>query len=399
MFPNILLFVILLVALIGAASPVLVVYYLYRKWVFDQAMRDSNKYVMCPKCHRMVQLQWFLCDRCGQLNKLIPTEKNIHFVACTNCGKELPTSNRDERHLLNAVCSMPDCGNFLGPLPGVNREIIIPIVGGPSTGKTTFMDAWLVSACLELAITYKISFPFLENQQLAKQCIQNWQKGLKPNKTAIATPACVGIDIVPQDSNTGWRVYMYDPAGEFFDSSKNLLNFSYYDYMDGIIFLVDPFSIRPIFMKYHSQLQQAEGLGFQVGSRDMNNICDRLINSMQNYHNLKFTEYHYANCAVVITKADSFDLDQQIGKQGIERLMHANPSLDYLDAMHTLCYHFLENAGVGNVLAKLEDNFEEVRCFSISSFGHMPDTGQAYKPERVTLPIEWIVQNALPNQQ
>ena len=317
-----------------------------------------------------------------------------------------------------AICPTPGCGHELGKNQGRHEEFIIPIIGGPSAGKTTFMDAWVVTACRTFTRKYNITFPFPEDVSRSKKCIQYWDKGQRPEKTQlqfenrkrstvqkyeedqspedtpVATATCQGMDIVPKNRTKGFRVYMFDPAGEFFDSGKNLLDFTYYDYMDGVIFLIDPFAIAAVHQHYYDKLKDAEKLGFQVANRDMNDICDRFITSLKDYHQLGNNEYHYAHCAVVITKTDSFDLDELIGQKAIERLMKKKPSLNYLDAMNILCTNFLEKAGIGQILVKLEDHFEEVRCFSASAFGHMPDTGKMYTPERVDLPVKWIIKES-----
>ncbi|MDO4587987.1 MAG: hypothetical protein Q4C95_11940 [Planctomycetia bacterium] len=353
-------------------------------------MKSSQKSVICPKCHHIVPLKFFICPNCRRVQKVVPTEKSIFFFQC-ECGKVLPTTNENDRHLLTAVC--PECYNIIGPKAGIHKEIIIPIIGGPSTGKSAFLGAWIVIAQQLFPRKYEmnISFPFPEDKKYVKNCNFLWSRGLKPEKTTVALPNGIGMDVVRQGKSHGLRIYCYDPAGEFFDNTKILKNFVFYDYMDGAIFLIDPFTIKAVRNKFCSQIFQMSSVGFQVSDRDVNDYCDRFINSLKRYHNLKDNQYHYAFCAVVITKTDAFDLDSYIGEKAVSVVMSKNPKLSFNEALNLVCVNFLETGGLGDVLEKLRTHFKEVRCFSVSAFGHMPDLNDDYNPKRVEHPFLWLL--------
>ena len=361
----------------------------------ESAIKDATFKTICPNCHRQVQPKSFLCPECGTTNTLVPDDNSPYYQSCRNCGHQLPKTVKKGRALLKAIC--PECQYILGSGIGSYKEIIVPIVGGPSTGKSAFLSAWVEFAYRHLStmLNAAITFPFPGDERIVRSILAHWSKGIRPDKTSNRMPSGFGMDIIPSDRRTFSRLYCYDPAGECFDNIRGLLNFTYYDYMDVVIFLIDPFSVPNIRKKYASQLKESYSEGFQYSDRDMNDYCDRFINSLKLYHELGSNEYHPAFCAVVITKVDMFDLDQLIGAQAASMLQKEMPTLDEDEAIDLACTNFLEKIGFGDILYKLNDHFSDVCCFSVSSFGHMPDTGKAYQPIRVERPFLWLMRKIL----
>ena len=372
----------------------LIIYWTNQLIRVQNAIASANRNTICPTCHRFVKLQFYQCDQCGEILDLTPTEHEIDFKTCP-CGRKMPKLPGHGRNECVAICSHADCRSLLGRDAGEYPETVIPIIGGPSTGKTAFLTAWTVYAQIRLSYEQKATaeFPFPSGKEYAKHCMTLFSKGLEPQKTSNRTPDALGMDITFKNKKRNTRLYLYDPAGEVFDYNPNSLQgFRYYDFMDGAVFLIDPFSIPLLRKKYDQQLQIFEKeSSFQVFSNRTGDYSEKFIRGLY-AHDLAKDEYHYASCAVVITKADAFDLDSIIGDQAAKRRIADNPRIIYEDALHDICFEQLHEWGIGHVLKQLQLHFKELRCFSVSAFGHMPKSGVPFAPQRIEMPVLWLMQ-------
>jgi hypothetical protein len=334
-----------------------------------------------------------MCDHCGAANELIPIENEVFYKECS-CGHRLPKVPRYGRNELIALCPNHSPAFRIGKNAGKYYEMAIPIVGNTSTGKTAYLAAWTVYTQTQLTRVYSVnvSFPFQGGIEFSNECKKRFASGVNVERTFNRSPLGIGIDIVSiNDSNNGLRAYFYDPAGEVFDPDPNtdsLSQFRYYDFMDGCLFLIDPFATPGLRDRYDTV-----SAGIAASDKSIEDSCEKFIRGLYDHH-LARNEYHYAYCAVVITKADAFDLDSFIGDKAVREAMSEDPSLtneDYEDVLSEICEQKLEAWGMGHVLQLLNEHFREVRCFSVSAFGHPPQKGIPFKPRRVELPILWIL--------
>ena len=378
---------------------------LYGGYVFyllarlDRAEKQARRYSICPVCHRVIRLTHFRCS-CGKDHELIPTDKEIFYIKCS-CGKRLPKLPRLGRDELVALCPHHRPYHSIGKYVGTFPEVLLPIVGGTSTGKSALLAAWTFYAQKRLPFGYgvDVTFPFEGGTEYADDCLRRFQQGVPPGKTALIDPPAVGLDIVSQTSRKGLRLYLYDPAGEVFDplsnESENTLNpFGYYDFMDGVLFVIDPFSLPVFQQKYPQEFLNSHG--FQASDKRTEDSCEKFIRGLY-AHNLGHDEYHYASCAVVITKADAFELDSLVGDGAVQKHMKANPRLSFDDALDEVCSLQLKNWGLGHVVELLSKHFKSVRCFSVSAYGHVPEDGIPFIPQRIELPILWLLNKKMPH--
>ncbi|MBR2693497.1 MAG: hypothetical protein IKE69_04720 [Thermoguttaceae bacterium] len=391
MFPR---YIILCIAVIVILVPVIVLALSTKSMFrFFATGKTTDHKTICPKCHKMFYPRTFRCQ-CGNWIKLEISES--HYEKCPRCRRIIPKTfelGRDQYHTLCENCKT-DNGINAGKYP----LLVVPIIGGTSTGKTSFLSAFIAafSGNNKNVGPYSLTFPFPGNQKFIAECRAQWSAGRSPEKTRERLPDGVVADFVGHiKRHQGYRMYFYDPAGEYFDKTDKLQNFKYYEGMEGVIFLIDPFSIRKFKNAYdqHQQFHHENNTeNFQVSDKDVDDYCDIFINGLLRFHGLTHNERLNSVCAVVITKADAFNLDYLIGEKGIRKYMSQHRHITYDDAMDNVCRRFLNATGAGMVLTKLNENFDEIRCFSISAFGHMPDTGVSYKPQRVEKPILWILE-------
>lgn len=386
-----LFFIFALIAVPLAYAAYLVFRIVQLAWV----TRRAETYAVCPACHRRIPLRMFLCDQCGTVHDLVPTEEEIFHKRC-GCGKSLPKLPQNGRDNLVVVCTNHQPVFTIGRNAGKYPEMLIPIVGGTSSGKSALLAAWTVYSQQKLSIERRVGvfFPFTGGRKYAEDCLKRFSDGIPPAKTSETNPLGLGMDIVSGDKRRGVRVYFYDPAGEVFDYDPNSLQpFHYYDYMNGALFVIDPFSTPVLRNKYSREALNSHG--FQASDKSVADSCEKFIRGMR-LHHLRMDEYHYASCAVVVTKADAFDLDSLIGAKAVQRRMAEDPTIRFADALDEVCSEQLRAWGMGHVLKLLDEHFKEVRCFSVSAYGHPPQAGIPFVPERVELPILWLLDKKNP---
>ena len=394
-----------IVALLIIVPSIITAWHIYLYCQLEWAKENSKRYSVCPACHRIIRLTVFQCNCCGQAYELIPMENEVFYTKCitTTCGKRIPKLPYNGRDDLVALCPHHHPCFPIGKHPGKYPEVIIPIVGGTSTGKSAFLAAWTVIAQEQLANQYgvDITFPFINGPKYANDCVKRFEKGIAPDKTSNRNTIGFGMDIVSRTRQKGMRLFLYDVAGEAFDpipdeSESFLAPLGYYDFMDGAIFMIDPFSIPDVQKEYPHILVNRYGI--QASDKRPEDSCNKFIRGLYK-HDLARNEYHYASCAVVITKADAvikkdkenvLDLDSLIGNKAVQKKLHDNPQLSYEDALDEMCSMQLKEWGLGHMLELLESHFKEVRYFSMSALGHSK-TGVPFTPQRVELPILWLL--------
>jgi len=98
--------------------------------------------------------------------------------------------------------------------------------------------------------------------------------------------------------------------------------------------------------------------------------------------------------AVVITKSDALDLDHLIGHPAAQDLMRRKPAIRLEeDAIHLLVEQFLIDNQLGNLVRDLHLQFQQVRFFSCSALGRLPDESdpRPFTPVGVLAPFLWLL--------
>ncbi|GHT21156.1 hypothetical protein FACS189419_01590 [Planctomycetales bacterium] len=410
---DILIYLVLFIFGIMPAALVL----LFKFWflpanrrAFEAVKQQSKTWTICPHCGELVWLQTFRCSFCQTENEVMPAlvnggEKIAEFKQCVNCRQPLPAVHFDGRERLTAVC--PKCSQNIGSQAGIYQEIVIPVLGSSQTGKSAYLAALIYR--LQQRFGSRLTFPFPGVADDVQENVKLFAQGVSPQKTQNTQRSSFVADIQGNLPGTGIRLFFYDLAGELYNDERKMSELLFFDLMDETIILVDPFTIPEIRSRYEQELRSRTG--FDVGDGDFDQNVSRIKNGLVKYEYRNY-EYEYrdsdkvthpymelgqklsARCAVVITKTDAFELDALAGEQAIQNALLENPHWNYEKAMHEVCLRQLENWGLGNSLRNLQEIFREVRCFSVSSFGHMPESGQFFVPQRVELPLNWLLAEA-----
>ena len=366
-------------------------------WLIDRLYLVRNRiFAACPECKEKSLIPTYICPGCGEKHtNLTPGVYGILRRRC-NCGYKLPTTFFNGRRNLEAEC--PVCGHKL--MDRETRPICIPIVGGRSVGKTAFITAFSREFIENVAPEkgFEIEFYSDEKAHIYREITQDYIAGStrmtdRPQDIHAASSVSFSFFVKSPAFSPERLVHVYDIAGEVFtDNSENEVQ-KQYEYCQGIVLIIDPFAIPAIRFKYEEQLAPEDVAG--IGKADINMVIDSFMNKLREVTGLSDHKMAAVPLAVVISKIDSADLEQEVGAAAVQRLMEAEPErfTDFYDTQDYLCRRLLKDNGMESVLNSICIRFRTNRFFACSAIGHTRDKG-AYAPTGVLPPMEWLFRHA-----
>jgi hypothetical protein len=352
-------------------------------------------FTVCPECHDKSPLPEYFCRKCGAVHRrLIPSQYGILHRTC-DCGEKLPATFFLKRGELQARCPNAACGHLLKAGHIESRKAFIPIFGGPSVGKS----AYLFSTVLQLAVEApRLGFsPFFvdshsesEFEQARKQIAQ----GRPPAKTLASLPRAFNLEL-RREAQDARVLYLYDPAGEAFNETEGLVLHKYQDYLSGLIFLIDPFTILGVQAEYGDRLAGVRD-ALKPSSLPVEDALARILISLEEHFGLGKTARLKVPVAVVINKVDAFDLEDRIGERAVQARAAASLPQSDLDALRNeLIRNQLIRWDQGDLVQQLEARCTRVRYFTCSCLGRMPDgTARAFEGRGTLAPLLWILMTA-----
>ncbi|MFH1862861.1 MAG: hypothetical protein ABH878_08625 [bacterium] len=357
---------LLIVSSVCASAYLAALYLRLIEWI---AMLWRRVSFVCPHsgCYQKIALPVYICPTCGAKHrKLMPGAYGIFRRRCQCDQEKLPTAVLLGRRKLPSEC--PNCGKPLSSVIGAATNIHIPIVGGPATGKSSFLMASVIEITDGSQRSGRsVTFPEERDERTFTSNRELFKRGQPPFKTAELSPTAFLLQIA-EPSGSEHLLYVYDAAGELYADSQDTRRLhEYFSDVDGILFLIDPFSIRQVALNYASQITAVRDQ-LKPSSESPQDVYDRLITTLRLFS--KNSTIRSIPFAVVITKMDAFDLQ---GKAS------AHPRQWLLDQ------------GEGNLLRSVENDFEQVQYFSSSALGHLPDGKTPFAPDGVLAPLQWTL--------
>lgn len=366
-------------------------------WLIDRIYLVHNKIsVACSHCHSSYRLPIYECE-CGQRHDdLTPGKYGIWKRECV-CGRKLSTAFFNGRKELKAIC--PVClsnGKLVYLNEKETRPITIPVVGGRSVGKTAFITAFSKKFIDEIAsdkgfttefydrgseiIYQKFSSSYMSGSTVMTQKVDS-----RTNTNAIDFSFFVNHEKLKPSR----LFHIYDIAGEIFTNNDEGELPKHFTYSQGIIFMIDPFSLPEIRNNYQHMLDIGDRTG--IGYADVITILDSFIIKLKSVTGTGDEEMSKVPLAVVISKTDSPGLCNYFSKEKLNKFKKQSDDkkMTDTDAIDILCRQFLRENGAGGFVNSLEMKFKNAKFFSISSIGHSRNKG-AYKPIGVLEPVKWI---------
>lgn len=154
-------------------------------WLIDRIYIAANRIKNAcpnPNCQREFLIPAYECPNCGRIHtKLVPGRYGIWHRTCL-CGYKLPTTFLNGRNKLQAYC--PHCG---GTLEGdtASQQYAIPVIGGPSVGKTCILNMAVRSLINDYAPehSWDISFSSPADEAKYAATVSSFDNGIRPMKT------------------------------------------------------------------------------------------------------------------------------------------------------------------------------------------------------------------------
>ena len=326
----------------------------------------------CPECHDRFALPVYVCPSCSAKHReLAPGPFGVLRHRCT-CASRLPAVQWLGRERLASQC--PGHGHSLGEGVGTVRTFHVPVAGGPSTGKSTFL-AGAMLGLEEAAAAGTISTAVQSSSRDGyDRLLAGFRRGVLPTKTVdLQAPALVA-ELRGRDKSA--LLYAYDVAGEAYGDEHELRRDPGYGLAEGVVLLIDPFALE------HVRHDLADELAAQPELRPSSEPPQRVLERLLGVLAEKGIDLSAIPAAICVTKCDALDIGAEID---------ATTGADD-DAR---VRNWLRAQGAGNLLRGAQESFKSVRCFSTTALGRTPGTGSGSFTPRGTLePLLWLLSTA-----
>ena len=337
-----------------------------------------------PDCQSHFMLPEYVCPSCKKRHKsLRPGRYGIWKRTC-ECGNKLPTTFFNGRQKLEAYC--PHCNTAVKD-GGKHRDICIPVVGGPSSGKTCFINT-AISEIEKLAPDNRLDFRYSPNTNDEYEVnVRRIRSGELPVKTYDTRLKYYQFYLTPEKKKLKTLVSLCDVAGELFSSDAKIGTQIGYRYANAFILIIDPLSITD----YRNKLSRiTRVVDYNYSSAEIDETLDVLVNTLENMYCITAKDMLKTDVAVVFAKCDIPDLVNKIGEEAVREYIEFHPGTSETDAQNAVCEAFLSEYGESNFLKSLRSKFKTVRFFLSSSLGHNKN-GTPFVSSGVHLPVLWLL--------
>jgi len=328
-----------------------------------------------PGCYRSIALPVYECPGagCGRRHRHLQPGRYGVFVRTCICHQRLPTLMRQGRHGLAAYC--PHCERPLPDHIGSTRATHLPVVGGPSTGKTMLLMASIVALADGAAGDgLEVTFASDADRSEYERARDQLRQGDDLAKTVVQPPRAFLVYVGTGKSRR--LVYLYDAAGESTQTTEAAQQLLYLEHAEGLLFVVDPFSI-PDLRRRLDPSEESIAVASKPSHEDPDTTLTRIGNVLRSMTGAGAA----LPVAVVITKGDA---------------LVAVPSLGSPDvgAEGETVSQWLETVGLGVVNRNLELMFGDVGYWIVSARAAMLIGADGAV---VTAPLRWLLtQTGLP---
>jgi len=340
----------------------------------------------CPVCQSKFSLPVYICPKCGaKHDRLTPGIYGILYRKCS-CGCEIPTIFFSGRHRLEAQCPHCKCNIKDG---GLHASWFIPVVGGPSSGKTCYINMVMMLLQRNALSDYGLRFEHEKNGlDEYEENSGTLSRGYLPPKTQDLRLRYYQFTLKYKNTPKQ-QISLCDVAGELFDvhSGGNAINSQTgFRYVNAFMLLVDPLSIP----EYRSEVSETVDLsGYNGGLQRIDEMLDTFVRTLQNMFSISAKAMLNTDVAVIFTKADIPGLDEKIGKSAVlKRAKHHDQKTRY-KTQNKLCEEFLRDYSEDNFLNSLKSRFKSIQFFSCSALGHVMN-GQPFVSSNVEEPFFWL---------
>lgn len=362
-------------------------------WLLERGYLVIRSFFMaCPHCHERSTIPEYFCDGCGAVHtRLFPNSYGITSHLC-QCGKKLPATFFLNRGRLQARC--PSCHENIAREHVESRRIFVPIMGGPSTGKSAFLFGAVRQLIEHEAknLGFRAELFDKRSEGAYRSVVDLLQSGRPPDKTRDPIPRAFNLAL-HKNGRLAFLLYLYDPAGEAYQEVDKLAAHGFHDYLSGMAFIVDPFAIPAVRSHYDVELKRKHG-SLKPSELPIEDAVDRLLLTLEADFGLSKRGRVKQPLAIVLNKVDAFDLEEIIGETAVDRAMSGwkgDRPADRHAVRNKVLRDQLVAWGEQAFVSRIEGRFSNVRYFSCSALGRMPDgSGTEFTANAVLPPLLWI---------
>ena len=358
-------------------------------WLVDRVYILMNRIKnVCPnpECQAKFLLPVYECS-CGRRHDmLVPSKYGILKRTCL-CGNKLPTTFLNGRGELTSCC--PVCGHALTGHTG-SRQYTFPVIGGPSVGKTCFINMAIDQMITNIAPRngWDISFISKTEERDHRSAMSALNSGMRLLKTEQNALTAFQMMLMLPGEKIGRRFYIYDISGEMFSSSTDVQRNLAYSYADGFIFILDPLTLPSFVVEVEDQIDPTT---YGASSKDFDSILNIMLINLEKMLSVKEKDTLNRCLAVVINKVDIPTLEDKIGDSAVQDRLYKDPKCKTLTAARdAVCRDFLTNYGAGNFVRSAESKFTKVHYFTSSALGHNRE-GEPFHGKHVVEPLLWLL--------
>jgi hypothetical protein len=196
--------------------------------------------MLCPWCYQRNDYPTYHCDRCGRRHRDIrPGRYGVLRRRCA-CGWLLPTLLLLGSHRLPAFCNY--CERQMSDETGRFREVVIPLLGGRSAGKTRLMAAMIMSL-LQMEADSEVEVRLADDE--TRHSYEVLAEILRLEGHVLATRAALprACSIRVRTGRSTRLVHIFDAAGERFTARERTDELRYLSAARVFVFVVDPMSV------------------------------------------------------------------------------------------------------------------------------------------------------------
>lgn len=368
----------------------------------------------CPNCHEAMDIPIFTCPGCRQNHdRLWPSIYGVLSHRCKgpdgqSCGQVLPAVRLrffalhpgQAQDALSRHC--PHCQYIFGSEIGQAINVHLPIVGGPSAGKSMYIltATRAFKDLYQNRFAYTVEFARDQSTREYTQKLESLlQTGLLEGTRATEhVTRAYTMKVQAPKAPLSNLVYLYDAPGEAYMTTHHAGEQKYFSYVSGIIFVVDPFFIPEYRQEHEAEFRRYEALGmhFDLGL-DPQIVYERMFSLFEEKVGLRRGKAFPHPLAVVVSKTDAFSMELELGSSAARALMSRDTTIkSEEDAFHILVQNFLTRYGQGPLVQHIAMQFKQVRYFSCSALGRMSVAGDRSPatPRRVEAPLLWLLAKA-----
>ena len=306
----------------------------------------------CPVCGKKSEPAIYSCPECGKEHKvnLVPSVHGVFNHTCTNESCKAPLSTMmllGRNRKIQRACPHDDCKTPLNDITGTDKHVAL--IGGRNAGKTCL----LAQIAKYMVDNYNAKLPEQEQEKHYQQLVQLISQGEVPMQTQRVT-SYRAFQLVYEKRLFPYHLHLYDIAGENFEHIFDSASYPFYQNLDAIIFLFDPYSIS----SFRNNNPPPSNMAYS--SQEPFEVLQNLIQALEKYNSKSQIKKIRFN--VVLVKTDAGYLDKLVidtqnketESQALERFIR-------------------ETIGESAFIEQAKTVFNRTRYFQLSALGRTPD--------------------------